>query len=449
MQALLQQSALKWWLAPVAAALLTACGGGSSDSAASGSGSAVTTASISGIAVDGYLQGATVFLDLNRDGQPNGAEPQTATGARGQFTLELGNLSESAVQGTPIVALGGVDADTGFNYGGRLVTLAGGSGANTVLTPFSSVMTALVQSGAAADMAAAGQLVAKALGLTDSALLHLDPVSTWDTHPDFYAKQLGLERAIQGLALTSGDAASAQATQQAWNTLASRIQAAADAGTPLEYAGDLLADSATLPTFLGARESRDREVYGSSYKEQTRVLSKSLEYASKVALKTSDRSARKVRLQAVTQAFDLLKAQLKANATLTLPALAAPLDQEWSSGGAFVNLVNGSASRSSSTVEQAIQALVNVFSGHNSGGDGTAPTPVTPPPVNTTGRLLASNCFQCHGTNGSGGFENIRGGEAAEVKEYLRKSANSDIMAAHAQGYTDAQLNAIIAYLQQ
>ncbi len=24
------------------------------------------------------------------------------------------------------------------------------------------------------------------------------------------------------------------------------------------------------------------------------------------------------------------------------------------------------------------------------------------------GRLLASNCFQCHGTNGSGGVERIR-----------------------------------------
>lgn len=65
------------------------------------------------------------------------------------------------------------------------------------------------------------------------------------------------------------------------------------------------------------------------------------------------------------------------------------------------------------------------------------------------GRLLASNCFQCHGTGGVGGFERIRGSDAAEVKDYLRKPARSDIMAAHAQGYTSAQLDAIIAYLKQ
>ena len=75
-----------------------------------------------------------------------------------------------------------------------------------------------------------------------------------------------------------------------------------------------------------------------------------------------------------------------------------------------------------------------------------AQTTVSAPPA---GRLLASNCFQCHGTGGVGGFERIRGSDAAEVKDYLRKPARSDIMAAHAQGYTSAQLDAIIAYLKQ
>lgn len=70
-------------------------------------------------------------------------------------------------------------------------------------------------------------------------------------------------------------------------------------------------------------------------------------------------------------------------------------------------------------------------------------------PASTEGRLLASNCFQCHGTNGTGGFDNIRGGEADEIREFLTKAASKDIMAAHAQGYTPAQLQKIIAYLQQ
>lgn len=69
--------------------------------------------------------------------------------------------------------------------------------------------------------------------------------------------------------------------------------------------------------------------------------------------------------------------------------------------------------------------------------------------ASTEGRLLASNCFQCHGTNGTGGFDSIRGGEAEEITEFLTKTASKDIMAAHAQGYTPAQLQKIIAYLQQ
>ena len=79
-------------------------------------------------------------------------------------------------------------------------------------------------------------------------------------------------------------------------------------------------------------------------------------------------------------------------------------------------------------------------------------TPVTNPvaqPSATSGRLLASNCFQCHGTGGLGGFERIRGGEAGEVYEYTGRTAASSIMAAHAQGFTQAQLDAIVSYLNQ
>ena len=70
-------------------------------------------------------------------------------------------------------------------------------------------------------------------------------------------------------------------------------------------------------------------------------------------------------------------------------------------------------------------------------------------PASTSGRLLASNCFQCHGTGGLGGFERIRGGEANEVFGYTSLGASSSIMAAHAQGFTPAQLQAIVTYLHQ
>lgn len=90
--------------------------------------------------------------------------------------------------------------------------------------------------------------------------------------------------------------------------------------------------------------------------------------------------------------------------------------------------------------------------GNNSGGAGGGSTTRRDQPTNTEGRLLASNCFQCHGTGGTGGFESIRGSEAAEVSKYRNlasRPARADIMAAHAQGYTDAQIAAAIRYLQQ
>jgi cytochrome c553 len=70
----------------------------------------------------------------------------------------------------------------------------------------------------------------------------------------------------------------------------------------------------------------------------------------------------------------------------------------------------------------------------------------TAPPA---GRLLASNCFQCHGTNGGGGFERLAGMSAREIVGELREmrlKSVPDIMEVHARGYTDAQLQAIGNY---
>jgi len=71
-----------------------------------------------------------------------------------------------------------------------------------------------------------------------------------------------------------------------------------------------------------------------------------------------------------------------------------------------------------------------------------------PPP----GRLLASNCFQCHGTNGKGGVENLAGESSGEIynelKEMQRKSSPK-MMDMHARGYTDAQIHLLADYLSK
>lgn len=68
------------------------------------------------------------------------------------------------------------------------------------------------------------------------------------------------------------------------------------------------------------------------------------------------------------------------------------------------------------------------------------------------GRLLASNCFQCHGTNGKGpGFDRLAGKAAADIYEDLLEfrsgKEGSGIMAKHSLGYSDAQLRQLSQYL--
>ena len=67
------------------------------------------------------------------------------------------------------------------------------------------------------------------------------------------------------------------------------------------------------------------------------------------------------------------------------------------------------------------------------------------------GRLLASNCFQCHGTNGKGpGFDRLAGKSASDIYheliEFRDGKQGPGIMARHALGYSDAQLREIAAY---
>jgi cytochrome c553 len=76
----------------------------------------------------------------------------------------------------------------------------------------------------------------------------------------------------------------------------------------------------------------------------------------------------------------------------------------------------------------------------------------TPPAAPFPGRLLASNCFQCHGTDGKGEgtFEKLAGKSSGEIFNELREmrveNKRGEIMTIHALGYTEAQLRAIADY---
>jgi hypothetical protein len=71
--------------------LMIACGGGGGGGgggADGGGGTVVVKSSLTGVAIDGYLENATAFLDLNDNGLLDNNEPQGKTNKQGQFTLE-------------------------------------------------------------------------------------------------------------------------------------------------------------------------------------------------------------------------------------------------------------------------------------------------------------------------------------------------------------------------
>lgn len=101
---------VKTLLATVIATSLAACGGGGGSS--SDGGSPPTT--MSGKVIDGYISGATVFLDLNFNGKLDEGEPSAITGENGDFNLEVSNTLSECSQYVPTVThvpVGAIDSD--------------------------------------------------------------------------------------------------------------------------------------------------------------------------------------------------------------------------------------------------------------------------------------------------------------------------------------------------
>lgn len=400
---------ISWLAAACAAAFVTAtvtaCGGGSG-----GSGPLASANTLSGLAVDGYLQGATVFLDANRNGVQDTGEPSTTTDPNGRYTLNLGT-SAGSVTGLPVVVTGGVDSDTGLTFTGRLSAPAEAVAQGQVITPLTTLVDAMVAHKYAPDVATAKQQVATALGLTVDQL-GTDPVAAVASQPGIYAQAVTLQRSIQ--LLTAANARSGEASHETQERVVKALANAIRAqSTPIEVSQ--LVASLPLQSSAAAQQ-----------------LASALDRSVRSGLDSDGHDGAKVALKAM----DEVRSKMESDRQYDVPRAAARIDSERGKTGSapYVKLVTPGS-------EKAGIALVKASAG--------TPVVTRTQPANTAGRLLASNCFQCHGTGGVGGFDNIRGKEASEVREYLTRSASSSIMAAHAQGYTTAQLNAIISYLQQ
>ncbi len=74
-------------------------------------------------------------------------------------------------------------------------------------------------------------------------------------------------------------------------------------------------------------------------------------------------------------------------------------------------------------------------------------------PIDLPGRVLASNCFQCHGTNGYAGELKIGEQSASSIisdlNEMKTKDPRANIMNLHASAYTTEEIKLIAEYISQ
>jgi hypothetical protein len=161
----LPRSARPWAFTALAAAVLTltACGGDSSSTPA-------TPQSLSGVVIDGPLQGATVCLDLNKNGSCDSGEPTSSTtDASGAYTI-TGLTAEQVSSGAPLIAVipaTAVDTSTGATVG-TAYTLQAPAGKPSVISPITNMVQAGIAQGltqAQSEAAVAAQLQVNATNL--------------------------------------------------------------------------------------------------------------------------------------------------------------------------------------------------------------------------------------------------------------------------------------------
>ncbi len=118
-----------------------------------------STTTIAGRVIDGYVSGATVFLDLNYNGIADSDEPSALSGNAGQYELALTSDQRSCLAYAPLVVevpVGAVDADLGTVTQAYSMTLPpsfdeNASQSDVHITPLTSVIWQSAQKKVAAN----------------------------------------------------------------------------------------------------------------------------------------------------------------------------------------------------------------------------------------------------------------------------------------------------------
>lgn len=167
-------------LSSVVVALLSACSGGGGDSSSTPPATAVNTISFSGVAVDGYISGATACLDLNVNGSCDVGEPATLTANNGTFSFTDIEVAKDAL--FAVIVTGGIDAATGKAFAGNLKNIVDSSSISSAsqlsVTPLTDLVATAFMASSTKNLTTltnAKTTVATSLGLI-TAKVDADPM---------------------------------------------------------------------------------------------------------------------------------------------------------------------------------------------------------------------------------------------------------------------------------
>lgn len=161
----MRKSALLLMIAP---ALLAGCGGSGSQ----GTDKAVAQNTYIGQVIDGYLQGAIVFADVNRNGVLDAGEPSDTTRSNGVYSLTI----PQDVYNPPIIVdvpATAIDADTGQAVG-FAYRMTAPDGLHRYITPITSMVKGVLESYPGMKLADAENVVRGFLHLSDTFELYAD-----------------------------------------------------------------------------------------------------------------------------------------------------------------------------------------------------------------------------------------------------------------------------------
>ncbi|WP_042013181.1 hypothetical protein, partial [Aeromonas fluvialis] len=172
-------------LAVAVSTALTGCGG------SEGEGEGEENASpsfLQATAIDGYLSNALVWLDLDRNGEPDSDEPQGRTAAGGKITLEVSNIDQPEQFRLMVRAIAGETVDEVRGPVTKTFSLSAPPGVNEV-TPLTTLVDLKMQQDPALDRDGAVAAIASELGLQPAQIL-ADFIASGDIEAQIYAINL-------------------------------------------------------------------------------------------------------------------------------------------------------------------------------------------------------------------------------------------------------------------